>query len=821
MPTAGFSRAKSVVRRALEGLGYQRAYLRNGYSFADLLADSPTTFSVPMAAFTGRPFTYATAAVALIDSHDPPAAARSLGAPLVFQFRDQSLVHWRVSEDDAAPIAQIPLDGFERYATRHHDLWSPDAISRTKSARFQLSPRQLDFVDAGLLPTIDAEARRKLDWILNRVVATARAVLSEHLAESRVGSLEESISQLVFRFVAAKLLMDRGDMPHLAHAPARAVSGLVQEKYFGRSSLSELPGIAEAESAVWNELRGAFSFANLSVDTLAHIYENTLVPDSVRRARGVHGTPPEVARYVMARLPVEELELHERLVFEPFAGHAVFLVAALARLRELAPATWTPRQEHAYLKKMLVGMEVDPFAVEVARLSLMLADYPNPDGWNLITADAFDGESLVEFSRSSSITVANPPFEEFERAERAQYAALRGTGKAQEALTRVLEGAPAMLGFIMPRAFVSARHYREQRRELAQTYGAIEVVELPDNVFAHAGAESVVLTAWARKTTTLHVSYGSVSKSQLPDFLQFGRFARTEADIELTDLEPDYDLRLPELAQVWSELRHHDRLGDVAAIHRGVEWKTEQATRTSDESRPGSTLGLLKAPRGLPQYVPPEPQYLDLSPDLMRRNALSYPWGQPKVVLNAVRRSRGPWKVAAFVDRSGLVVSQNFTAIWPDAGYSLEVVAAILNGPVANAFLTMRVPGRHLEIRFLKQIPLPRLTPSIVSSIESKVMRYLEQVDEAARSQLLLDIDAEVLAAYDLSPRAERELLRHFDGTSRPGVQGFDGYPGAGVDAALPLRVLLKAPRLSRERLPDLLPRVREPRLRKVLASLR
>ena len=38
-----------------------------------------------------------------------------------------------------------------------------------------------------------------------------------------------------------------------------------------------------------------------------------------------------------------------------------------------------------------VASRADPFALEIARLSLTLADVPNPNGWALTEADMFSG----------------------------------------------------------------------------------------------------------------------------------------------------------------------------------------------------------------------------------------------------------------------------------------------------------------------------------------------------------------------------------------------------------------------------------------------
>jgi len=48
-----------------------------------------------------------------------------------------------------------------------------------------------------------------------------------------------------------------------------------------------------------------------------------------------------------------------------------------------------PRQRHDFLREHLRGCDTDPFALEIARLSLTLADIPNENGWVLEQANMF------------------------------------------------------------------------------------------------------------------------------------------------------------------------------------------------------------------------------------------------------------------------------------------------------------------------------------------------------------------------------------------------------------------------------------------------
>lgn len=72
----------------------------------------------------------------------------------------------------------------------------------------------------------------------------------------------------------------------------------------------------------------------------------------------------------------------------------------------------------------------------------------------------------------------------------------------------------------------------------------------------------------------------------------------------------------------------------------------------------------------------------------------------------------------------------------------------------------------------------------------------------------MYQIDAEVLAAYDLSPRLEKELLDYFAGYKRPGPVQFDRYYPPGFRPAIPWRMYISkefrasSARRTLERLP-------------------
>jgi len=152
------------------------------------------------------------------------------------------------------------------------------------------------------------------------------------------------------------------------------------------------------------------------------------------------------------------------------------------------------------------------------------------------------------------------------------------------------------------------------------------------------------------------------------------------------------------------------------------------------------------------------------------------PWERPKLIANAGRLSRGPWRIAAMLDKDGLLCSQQFFGLWPHETVSdveLLTFAAILNGPVANAFLAIHSPANRMRISAVEQIPVPSAIPLRAGELAIEYVRLLTQPvalrqDDDRLESLLTQIDATVLGAYDLPPRLEHQLLDYFGNVDRP-----------------------------------------------------
>lgn len=269
-------------------------------------------------------------------------------------------------------------------------------------------------------------------------------------------------------------------------------------------------------------------------------------------------------------------------------------------------------------------------------------------------------------------------------------------------------------------------------------------------------------------------------------------------------------LRTAELDRVWSSLAGHPRLSSIAVAHRGARWAAEPTKngRARESAEPIRTyrLGIRRATDQFePYFVAGGIEDLDDAPEAIREGE-GLPWHLPKAIVHWDWRAGSAWPITAVPDYGGLVAFERFSGVWTTGSVSPGVVAAILNGPVANAYLgALGRPGDDGSSA-LEDVPIPSLSDDLVSRLHDLVATYrtershlpIQLTREGIDRSLELPgaIDDLVLEAYGLPPSVEAQLLRHFAGESRP---GFERVLQIAREAPTPLPSRMPEPVMSPE----------------------
>ncbi|PIX26684.1 MAG: hypothetical protein COZ68_00540 [Deltaproteobacteria bacterium CG_4_8_14_3_um_filter_43_13] len=795
--------ALESIHNELNRLGYVDNLLQEDYVFDDAAASETRELTIPLAAFAQWPPSYRNACIGVLSANGQSGPRhismyQTLGAPMFLEAFPDHVDRYRIeATGEAVFLESIPARDIRQAFKLNKKKWSPEAIFRAKAIAKVSEPVQLDFVDIGLLPALKGMIHAKLDRLLKDILHEA-VVSYKNILGSKPE--ETALFRLVFRFLAAKIFNDRKHPGDWSTSEANVIIDSVQKFYgpveAGTQSVLDEP---ETQKIVWDRLRGAFNFQNLSVEDLAFIYENTLIRKETRQQFGIHSTPSIIAELMVDRLPFELLPQEGRYVLEPRAGHGVFLVASLRRLRELLPVSWTDRQRHSYLKERLTAIELDTFAAEVCRLSLMLADYPNKDGWQIISEDIFRGDTLERRLKRSRVVLCNPPFEDFTMAERNRYGNnVQNVHKPYEVLRRVLEYPPDMLGFVLPKSAIMGERYSDLQDRIARNYKNIETIALPDRIFAFSDHETMIVLASERdKSTRTAISTKTfwVRENDRLPFLETAQLPEAIGKkVNRASHTVPISLWHPPLFEIWEYLKANPRLKDIAEIHRGIEWNIpltkSRDILISSDPKPGFKKGLANVREKIEPYYALGFVYLNMDEQYKRTNAHLLPWDRPKVIVNRFIVSRSPWRIVAYPDSDGLVCRENFVGIWPKTNMTIEVISALINAPLVNAAL-YAMEGKRLNRNVtLKQIPVPFSDTIDTERVSSLVKQYAKLRFEFERHPLekkeinqciktIMEIDGLILKAYDLPPRLERKILDLFRGHPRPVPFDFpDYFPG-------------------------------------------
>jgi len=763
-----------IIERESLKLGYRGDALRRNYAFSNIWGEGDTTCSVPFAAFTQTPPSYRSAAFAVIEAAPDIAAElvrsyRALGAPVFLVIEPDLISAWQVhASKPPEKFAEFGRNAITQFFADRQESWTPDRIHRAKSIGHIEPTAQLDFVDLGLVPAIAGEIHLKLDRLIREAVADTR--------EFNGDDAIRIFFRGVFRLLAAKILMDRQHIRAQSWdaEDVRSVLNAMDEFYeLGNVSQAWPSAAIAALDPVWKIFRSGFNVANISADDLAYVYESTLVTDKARAEFGTHSTPRHVADYILGRLRLWEFGASPLRVVEPFTGAGVFLGSALKFMRDALPAEWDDKQRHDLLVRHIGGAEIDPFAAEVAKLSLILADYPNANGWKIDEADLFKERKLETCLEGARVVLCNPPFEAFNEVEADAYpeAFKVNRSKAVYALEMALRAEPEMLGFVLPNTVLVDRRFKRQRIALETLYREIEMVALPDGIFNVSQANSaLVIARKGASDSDQRLRSSVVMDSDKKAFAATGQISIQRERSRPMHSEPTGDLWVYPSQDLWDRFDNLPRLGSFVKGSWGLRWRSGQRDRTSDSPGPHRELGYQDS-SSLHQFVLGDPRWMDVRPESILAGG-NLAWDEPKILCNATRLSRGYWRLAAAVDRNGRRATQQFMGLWPREGVEVDfdALAAVINGPVVNAFLSEHSFDKRFRIAKLEEAPIPLELPTELGELSREYAAVAARdANSPALPAKLAAIDALVLDAYGISD-ADRAALYSLMGEDRPVV---------------------------------------------------
>lgn len=769
--------------------GYQAANVRTNFVFTCRAPDGGlVNESLSVAAFGAQPFNMRTACL-VFDQADSDRALsalfeklRYLAAPVAVVGVSQGVQLWSIrGEQPPIRVREVPLENWSSALEPNIRDLSPEVMLAAKLGR-----RQLEFVDAGLIHWAERITEQTLVYLLDTLLATSLEQLPR--SSHADASARQSLIRLVFHLFACRVLEDKGvieradDAQHLLQEAHERFSENIDPTVLTSPLLT-----AGVVAYVYQQLRDRFAFASLTTEMLGYAYENALVTAQLRRERGIFYTPRLITNQVLKMLPIESIQQDDRIILDPCCGSGSFLLAAFERLTSLLPLSWSSAKRHQYLRARLVGSDIDEFAIEVAALSLVVTDPENRNGWQLRRHDAVQ-LARTDLRSRPTVIVTNPPFKELKE---------KGTRRelASEILIRSIDllAPNGLLGIVLPQSMLDSRAGREGRRIVLDECDIIAIDALPGGLFQSA-AETAVLMARKRplgsKGLGAPVTVRELRAKDLPKFKSLGAYTATYS-INPGDWarDPDHNFLVSPFMEIWDKLaQSYSRLASIARVRSGIRVRPDDSSSVSTSKRAGDVqfidrpdvlrpFALLTDVRGT--------KWLRYGDQLDRpRDAAIFEHG--KVLVNSNRKPGNVWRLIAAPAPPGLYFSENFHGVVPYVPSNTELILAVLNSPVANAWFDAHCRKRKVVQSILEDLPFPRFSApdldqlgALVRKLRSEVIAKWRSVEEGlfyegpmetlSSATLHDQIDDLVFRGYGLTAQQARSIQRYMSTEKRPG----------------------------------------------------
>ncbi len=478
--------------------------------------------------------------------------------------------------------------------------------------------------------------------------------------------------------------------------------------------------------------------AGLSVTALGQFYEQMLGRTASRKAAGVYYTPEAIVRVIVRATLGRQLarETTDVTVLDPACGSGAFLLAAfdgLARWYRTRTALAPEAIRERILSEHLHGADLDPLAVEVARLSLLLkaAEIGAPAvprlADNIRCGDALLGidweAAFPTLMRRGgfSIVLGNPPWGQKEidadpcrkRSLARCFPSSAGIHDLFRPFVELgvrLTAPGGRFGMVLP-DIILLKDYPLTRRYLLDQL-ALERIDWWGRAFASAMIDTVSIVGRKTPAPTGHrvavLIHDRTPQSHAIPQADFRANPRHVFNLHLT----------PARRRVLDRLADCPRLGDYFEIHEGVHSGNMRAELFVSEMVDASCRPLLFGRDEIAPYrLCWKGRYLRRAALPARKTRERYAnlgrpeWHERRKLL--VRRT-GDFLLAA-VDDQGRYASNNFFLVFPSwpCPLDLDGLCALLNSRWMTWYFRAIEPrqGRafaELKVKHLRVLPLPR-----------------------------------------------------------------------------------------------------------------
>lgn len=591
---------------------------------------------------------------------------------------------------------------------------------------------------------------------------------------------DETLTSLAIQLLGAIILADTGVLDDDIRLGDVSMRQLFERaaarfgRYFQPNMLFAYEEAAEQAYQILRQIR----YSGFVPEMLASIYRAAFSKEQ-RKKLGRYDTPLYLTRRIWDNIPVEYLPPQQRHVVDMTCGWGSFLIAGHERLAQLSD---TPSS----LRSFLHGNDIDPSTAQLAGLGLLLST--SEDSWHVDHSNALRWQWLE--TNRPGIIVGNPPFGS------VQDSSITDTDSWYEEANKYLAHAidrlapNGYLAMLMPRSFTSSIASRDFRKQLLERCDVLELWELPVGVFSGATARTTVIFAQknsndgnpTRLRTVQPLSLKSTVESGNFTFTASGLFTNQSAWKNTSSTQIiDYQIVLPEYT--WEAVRFHSvNLQEIAEIVKGASRGKPENREWANYPFPKEVSWLTGVKRVMPRsfvidYV--QAETIMYPHDLLRpRLGKEYVLADTKVLVVYDPDTTWGKRNKLAIERNHHYPSDSFWVVAPrDAakhqGITCEVLAAVLNWDVSNAWIVEHLRSPAIPKRAMNSIPFPKYLSLHDCQVLTEAVRRIEEAashNQEAPGDAMQMIDTVLKAAYHLDETTFERLRKVSEWDSKPQI---------------------------------------------------
>ncbi|WP_336922865.1 N-6 DNA methylase [Aquipuribacter sp. SD81] len=700
--------------------------------------------------------------------------ATMLAAPLALTVDHSNVSVWAIRADVNAlqRLEQVPIGEVGQLSDRR-SAYGREVLRRPKD--HGLSQAALFPLDAGELMHVSRRKSREiLTSAVEDLVASAASLLPD--------AVPTSITRLALAAIAVSMLRDKRILPEAQTGGALIDAAIQRFPGYFDWTVAMPSHEFELFNALVDQLASSLSFAGLEPAMVSDVYEEALVSPTQRRVQGTFYTPPGLARQMAAALPVESFPPAERHILDPTCGSGTMLLAGAERLRHALladSATSDIASAHQYVTGHLAGFDNDPFAVEISKLSLLLAALPAGNSWRVQTADVLS--MPPDNAGAPSMIISNPPWSQ----TRAQgYRVERANLFVSWMLEAVRPG--GYVACVLPLGWAEAASNRSARQELLAQARLLDLWYLPTEVFptvSDAIAPIVVVAQKSRHTIRRPTLIKTVRRAEnLASFYELG----TPESAILVDANESADALLqgPITSFLTQRGLTAGSIANIAVVRNGRPHKPGRPRRTANDASHWELTSLRDLPafgRAIAKTPVRFPEDFDNTGPAWAKYVQP-----PKLVVTAKRWSTGdPWRFKVGFDDSGAVLRETFHLIvpkddhrWGDlpATDRLPALMALLGSALANCWVGEHSRGRNLSPRSFDSLPLPPADGwHRLANMGKALLGVAQSGSDDEMSRLCSELEALVADIYQVPAGIQEEMKSILGGSIAP--EGTERFP--------------------------------------------